>query len=81
MIKKQKSEILISEKADSEAKQKNNFQGEFLERLDFLVTFLAMKKVTEKHLVQRDQKSASIPTYKCVRSGANRNAAAFPILL
>ena len=49
-------ETQISEKADQEAKQMPAGASEFLARLDFLVTFLAMKKVTEKPLGQRDQK-------------------------
>ena len=36
--------------AEQETKRKNGNQGEFFLSLDFLVTFLAMKKVTEKAL-------------------------------
>ena len=39
-------EIQLSEQADLETKQKLGWISEFLARLDFLVTFLAMKKVT-----------------------------------
>jgi 4-hydroxyphenylpyruvate dioxygenase-like putative hemolysin len=49
------SGIETSETANENIKQMLECKGEFLERLDFLVTFLAMKKVTKKHLVQRDQ--------------------------
>jgi hypothetical protein len=41
-----KNETRISEKANSDTRRKQKDQSEFLERLDFLVTFLAMKKVT-----------------------------------
>ena len=40
------SEIEISETANQNTKLSPEYQSEFLERLDFLVTFLAMKKVT-----------------------------------
>ncbi len=43
------------EKAILLAKRKRGTTGEFFERLDFLVTFLAMKKVTKWLLVQRAQ--------------------------
>ena len=41
----------MSEKAKQEPKQMIKPQGEFFGELDFLVTFLAMKKVT--YLVRR----------------------------
>jgi hypothetical protein len=44
-MKEAELEIQLSEKANQEAMQKNKYQSEFLARLDFLVTFLAMKKV------------------------------------
>ncbi len=46
-------------------------QSEFFERLDFLVTFLSMKKVTEKPLWQRDQKASRSPPHSGTVVGDN----------
>jgi len=45
------SEKEIGEKAYQEIKQKNMNKSEFFSSLDFLVTFLAMKKVTKQTLM------------------------------
>jgi len=44
--KETEHEIQIGEQAKQETKLLNHSVSEFLARLDFLVTFLAMKKVT-----------------------------------
>ena len=45
-------ETRISEKAQPDEKPMNYYQSEFFERLDFLVTFLAMKKVTQTSMTK-----------------------------
>ena len=45
-IEETENENRISEKANKAAKRTTVPLSEFFERLDFLVTFLAMKKVT-----------------------------------
>ena len=47
--KETKNETLLSVTANQKAKLLNGRLSEFLARLDFLVTFLAMKKVTHFH--------------------------------
>ena len=42
------NETRKSEKANQDTKRKTGPVSEFFERLDFLVTFLAMKKVTNR---------------------------------
>ncbi len=45
-MKETENETRTSEKANQITKRKTEPLSEFFERLDFLVTFLAMKKVT-----------------------------------